>query len=456
MKKFLEKIPNWLKYTLPIFIIFTIILLAYYPGILVSDSMVQWDQVQNHVFTNWHPAYNTIYIYLLTRIWNNPFFVLLVQCFILSLSFGICLSKIEKYYDIKKKYIYISSIIFAIIPLNFNFAITLLKDILYSTFILLLTGEFLSIVNEKDYLNKKINLFKIAFYCLIICLFRHNGIIVVILSLLILIILNYKKISLYIMSLSIIGIYIFATTIGFSLLNITEENYANKYGPISHFMGKLLSEKEKSFTNKDLVELEKYVNIEQLKETFNQYNMDYSINSQNIEYIKNHDKEYIKFAIKKIIENPLIFIDYYLKLDSYLYSPIPYKGSFTVGMFIETDLWLYKEKYSNLEENSKIPILLKPLKFITKAYQYSFIGTITMRPAIYIYSSIIMLYCISKWLKNKKVWLIILPAIFNIISLAPAIPVGMTRYIYSMILAFYIILIIFLTLFIPKIKEKSK
>ena len=101
----LKKIPSWLKYTLPIFIIFTIVLLVYYPGILESDSMVQWDQVQRAVFTNWHPAYNTIYIYLLTRIWNNPFFVLLVQCFILSFSFGMCLTKIKKYYNIKKKYL---------------------------------------------------------------------------------------------------------------------------------------------------------------------------------------------------------------------------------------------------------------------------------------------------------------------------------------------------------------
>lgn len=456
MKNMLKKIPSWLKYTLPIFIIFTIVLLVYYPGILESDSMVQWDQVQRAVFTNWHPAYNTIYIYLLTRIWNNPFFVLLVQCFILSFSFGMCLTKIKKYYNIKKKYLYIFAILFAIIPLNFNFAVTLLKDILYSAFILLLTGEFISVANEKEYLNKKPNLFKIAFYCLMICLFRHNGIIVAVLSLLALLILNYKKISLYIMFLSIIGVYVFATTIGFTLLNVAEGSYSNKYGHVSHFMGKLLNEKEKSFSDKDLAELEKYVNIEQLKESFNQYNMDYSINSQNIEYIKEHNKEYLKFALKKILENPLTFIEYYLKLDSYLYSPISFKGSYTAGMFIETDLWLYKDTYPDLKENSKIPFLLKPLKFVSKAYQYDFIGVITMRPAIYMYSSIIMLYFISKWQKNKKKWLIIFPAIFNIISLALAIPVGMTRYIFSMILVFYVILIIFLTLFIPKIKEKSK
>ena len=72
MKKIIEKIKNsFILYSLPIMLIFTIVLLAYWPGILVSDSMVQWHQAQTGAISNWHPAYNTIYIMILTKIINN-------------------------------------------------------------------------------------------------------------------------------------------------------------------------------------------------------------------------------------------------------------------------------------------------------------------------------------------------------------------------------------------------
>ena len=89
-----------LFYALPIFIIFTIVLLAYWPGILVSDSMVQWHQTQIASFNNWHPAYNTIYIFVLTKICNNPGFVLFIQCLILSLCVSFTITRLKKYYNV--------------------------------------------------------------------------------------------------------------------------------------------------------------------------------------------------------------------------------------------------------------------------------------------------------------------------------------------------------------------
>lgn len=446
----LAKAPKWLKYALPAFVILLIVLLAYYPGILVSDSMVQWHQTQTRIFSDWHPAYNTIYIFLLTLIWNNPFFVLLVQCFILSAALGLCFSKIEQYYKVNKIYLYMMSFIFALIPLNFNSAVILLKDTLYSSFILLLTAELISIVNDKDYIKEIKNAIKIGLILLIICLFRHNGILVVILTMLILIILYRKNKIVYVLSASVIVAYLLLTTVGFKILKIEGGNAANAYGPISHFMGKLLNNPNVKFTDEELKELSQYVDIEKLQSTFNQYNMDFSINAQNLEYIKEHKKEYLKFYLHKVIEYPKQFIAYYLKLDSFLYKIYPLEGQYTVGMFYETDLWIYKDIYPNLNENSKIPSLLNHLKRITINYQDGRLGIYTMRPAIYMYSSIIMIIILSILNKQKKLFIIILPAIFNIISLMPSIPVAMTRYVYSMHIVFYAIM----TLFIYQILKK--
>ncbi len=439
-----NKILSLLLYSLPVLIIFTIVLLAYWPGILVSDSMVQWHQTQTGDFSDWHPAYNTIYIFLLTKIWNNPGFVLFVQCLIISLSVGFVLFTLEKYYKINKIYLFIMSIVFALIPLNFNFAVTLLKDTLYSTFILLLTGLIIEIINNSSFFKNWKKCLFLFITLLAIALFRHNGIIVVVLTMLILIFKYKREKGVYLVFISWLVTYLLLTTVGFKVLNIEKSNYANKYGPISHVFARLLNTDGVTLTDEELDILSKFVDIDQLKETYNPYNMDYSINSQNIDAIKENQTEYLKLAIKVFSRYPKIVINHYIHLTSFLYSPIPFEGSYMVGMFVETDLWEYEDIYPELNENSKIPSLLKILKEVELKYQDGILGVITMRPAIYMYLSIIFICILCYIKKNKSLFLILLPFLFNTLSLVPAIPVAMTRYVYSTMLVFYFILVWFI------------
>lgn len=457
MKKFIKKIPSFIKFGLPIFIIFTIVLLAYWPGILVSDSMVQWNQTQTRQFTDWHPAYNTIYIFVLSLIWNTPGFVLLIQCLIMSLVSGYFLSRLEKYYKVNKYFLYIAGIIFAMFPINFNFAVTLLKDSIYSIFILLLVCLFINIINDTKYLKNWKFLFILFITCLAISLFRHNGIIVVLLSLISLIIINRKEKFLYIVLITWLATHlILNSNFMFKALNIQEGSYANKYGPISHIMARILNNENIQLTEEELNGLSEFVDIEQLKATYNCYNMDYSINSQNIEAIKENSDEYVKLAIQIFAKYPKEVIKHYIALDSFLYSPIPFKDSYTVGMFIETDLWVYSEQYPECNENSKISTLLPILKNSENKLQNSKIGTLLMRPAGYMYVAIIEIIILMVVKHNKKIGLLILPAIFNILSLAPAIPVAMTRYIYSMLISFYFINSWFIYEIYLKIRRKKR
>ena len=52
MKKLIDKIPNFVLYSIPLVIVFTVMLLAFYPGILSPDAMVQWNQVQTNTINN--------------------------------------------------------------------------------------------------------------------------------------------------------------------------------------------------------------------------------------------------------------------------------------------------------------------------------------------------------------------------------------------------------------------
>lgn len=442
MKKIINKIPSIFLYMIPLILVFTIMLLAFWPGILSPDAMVQFNQVQTGNIDNWHPAYTTLFIKLLTSIWHSPTIVIIVQYIIISLIFSYTLTRLEKYYNIDRKYLFIASIIFAIIPLNFNFAINMLKDTLYSYFLLLLLAFTLDLINNKDFLKKWYNVLLLILNGILICLYRHNGILVILLYAIIFIIVFRKQKVIYLVCSMWIISYLLLTTVGFNLLNIAEANYANKYGPISHIFASILNNDEISMSNEELNELSKYVDIEQLKSSYNQYNMDYSINAQNVEYIKNNSKDYIKFALKEFTKYPLEVIKYYLNLDSYLYSPYPFKGSYVAGMFTETELYIYENDYPQLHENSKIKWLNNITKKVTQIYQSGAIGVLTMRPALYLYATFICILYLVKKYKNKILWLLILPSLFNTISLAPAMPVASTRYVYITLLTFYIVFIL--------------
>ena len=430
MKKFISKLNDiGIIYGIPVAIIFIIVLIAYWPGILVSDTLFQWNQVQTGEYTTWHPIYNTLYIALLSKICNSPGFILIIQCIFMAFVVGYFMSRLNKYYAINKKYLMLASFLFALIPINYNFAVTLLKDTMYSAFIILLSAITLNIINDEEFLKKWKNIIALAIVLLFISLFRHNGILVVILFIITMIIMNRKNKLIYFLALIWIVIYLLLNSVIINLFDVTKASYANTYGPISHVMARILNDDKIRFNEEEMKELSKYVDIEKLKTTYNAYNMDYSINCQKIEALQENGKVFIK--------HPIILIKHYIHLTSFLYSPIPFEGSYTFGMFIETDLWEYKDIYPELAENSKLPWLLDILKEKTIEFQEGTNGEYLMRPAGYMYASIITLIIIAQILKDKKILLLLLPTIYNTISLIPAIPVAMTRYVYSTIWFFW-------------------
>lgn len=444
MKNKLKSIPSIYIYALPLLSVFSVYLLAYWPGLLVSDALYQWDQVQKFSFDNWHPVFNTLFIWVLTRVINSPTFVLFVQIIIFSFAFSYALTKVEKYYKANKKFLFCLAVVFALIPLNANFSVLLLKDILYSIMILIMSAQILCIINDEKWLKKKFNIFSFSFIALIISLFRHNGIIVVLFTLICLFFFTkFKTKTLIIFGIWIVS-YLFLNTVVVSLLNVTENTYMNKYGPIAHIYGDMLNNENVHFSDKELKDLSYFVDIQKLKATYQPYLMDPSINCQNLEALKTSGNEFLIMGIKKSLEYPFVTINHYVKLTSFLYSPVRFKDAYTIGMFVNSDLWVYKDTYPSLETNSKLPKLLLAIKIVGYIWNSKYLDTFTTRPALYIYFSIFMTIVICFILKSKKIFLFLLPSIFNILSLAISIPAHMTRYVYSSMLIFWIAFAIFI------------
>ena len=83
-----------IKFSSPSWIIWTIALLIFWPGMMSHDSIVQWRQVMNNDIVDYQPAFHTILIWIITRINSSPAIVALAQIFILGLSSGWVLKNI--------------------------------------------------------------------------------------------------------------------------------------------------------------------------------------------------------------------------------------------------------------------------------------------------------------------------------------------------------------------------
>ena len=311
-----------------------------------------------------------------------------------------------------------------------------------SYFLILLMACIINIICDKKWLKKWYNILLLVITGILINLFRHNGIIITLLASIILIIVYKKEKILYLVFANWLIIYVLLTTIGFSVLNIDDASVSNKFGPISHIFAQILNNDNIKLSNEELNNLNNYVDVKQLKDTFDSYNMDYSINCQKIDYINEHKKEYLLFAFHVFKKYPKEVLIYYLKLDSFIYSPLPFKNSYVAGMFNESELYIYENTYPELKEQSKLPLVNKIIKKVTSYYQSSILKLLTMRPAIYIYLSIICVILIVKKLKIKRYYLIVLPSILNAVSIAPAMPVASTRYLYISFLSLWFIGII--------------
>lgn len=86
----------WYFYGLPAFVCWGGYLLAFWPGFLSPDSIDQFTQLATGRFADWHPAFHTMTLWLLTRIWFSPAPVVLAQIALLAGLVGALLARLEE------------------------------------------------------------------------------------------------------------------------------------------------------------------------------------------------------------------------------------------------------------------------------------------------------------------------------------------------------------------------
>jgi len=170
---------SWLWYALPSYCIWSLYLLAFWPGSMSPDSLDQWRQVLAGIthFKDWHPAFHTLMIWLLTRIWLSPTIVVLAQIMVLGGVAGWCLSVLQRW-GVPRAILWITALIFAGWLVNGLMVITLWKDIAYSVAMLALTMILFQLVMSRgQWLNRMGASCVLIFVLFSVAIYRHNGII---------------------------------------------------------------------------------------------------------------------------------------------------------------------------------------------------------------------------------------------------------------------------------------
>ncbi|GIV64147.1 MAG: hypothetical protein KatS3mg045_1486 [Bellilinea sp.] len=165
----------FLKYWLPIIFMWGIYLLAFYPGIMTSDSMDQWNQMLTGIYNDHHPAFHTFTNWLVTRIALTPTSVAIAQILFLGMIAAQWLAFLEKI-GLSKWLVFAGLVLFSLSPVNGTMVNTLWKDIPFSISVMGVTLFLAKIVfSHGEWIHSWKAKILFGVFIALVLLFRHDG-----------------------------------------------------------------------------------------------------------------------------------------------------------------------------------------------------------------------------------------------------------------------------------------
>jgi len=158
-------------------VVWSIYLLAYWPGGMSPDSIQQWKELLTFKFNDWHPAFHTLTYWLITRLWLSPAAIVITQIVVLSLVLGWGLLVLRQFGS-PRWLTWLTVIIFMVLPSVGFMVIVLWKDVFYSTAVTALTIMILELVLTKgQWIEERFSWISLGAIVALIALYRQNGVI---------------------------------------------------------------------------------------------------------------------------------------------------------------------------------------------------------------------------------------------------------------------------------------
>ena len=450
-----------------ILICWSIYVIAFYPIILSPDPSFQIKQffnirtkyadyailLDNNVFlTNHHPVFHTMilgYSLKLGRFLLNDNFGLFIYSLTQLLVLAFTLSLTIKYLNennVNKKIVFIVLLLYCFIPMFPLYAMSGVKDTYYTCFIILYVMKLDKIIRSKQEKLSYKEMIQLLLIMFAVCLFRNNGIYVLILSFPLILIYSKKYFqTLLVIFIGVLAFYGTYTKVLLPSLKITDGSIRETLSIPFQQTARYVKYYNKDLSKNDIKVIDKVLGYETLAKRYNPTISDPVKNEFNKYTTKKELFAYLKVWFKCFFKHPLVYIEATLNNIYGYFSP----QSTNWYIYYKYDTRITEDKLVNYHYNN-----LSSLRLILSSFAQGFpyIPLIGLISNIGFNTWLLLGLTTYSIFKKKKEYLIVLSPLLISLLICVASPVN-TYFRYAM--PFIFIMPFIFTLIVTRLKNNE-
>lgn len=304
--------------------------LGFFPGFMSSDSIDQLGQIQRFEISNFHPAFHTITLWAITRIWNSPGAVTLAQAAVMALLLGLIATRLVKLGV--RPWLSVAAVWFvSLLPAVGATTITIWKDVPYTLALLWVFAETLSIAADpKGFWTSWAGPARLGLALGLAWLYRQNGFITVVLFGLVLAIVFRRQLrGLIITGATTAVVVVAAHTLVFNAFGVTPATIE----PSEVFIpdvAAVLADDPEVFTNADLAVLKRIAPLDIWTGRYSCYESTSLVfdPSFDVAAIRSDPASFRAVVARAALGDPAAVLRHRLCAASYLFVPVQPDGAY--------------------------------------------------------------------------------------------------------------------------------
>lgn len=427
--------------------LFTVALMALWPGLYTSDSYDQYNQAQAGIVYTAHPVFHTFTIWLVNRVNDSQAMLPLFQILFFSLMWAVISKYIRRLYGDVDRIFYIQvafTAILCVLPVIYTYSISAWKDVLYS-YSLLSLGFLLFVGSNKKFNYSRFEIVCISILLVLTVVYRHNGLVpavaifaILLIGMIISRVAIRKMVVLVGLSVAFYAMTVFVPRL-FLEVRTSESN--PKTSLAMFYMAGFINSGV-NIDEKDQQVLYKIMPKQYWISDYYQYSYVPIGFSEHIDHraANKYTDQVFDMTLKYGLQHPDISAEQFFEVNNMawnVYWPLvgPYKTTPAINA-----MPLSENSLADDAKKSKLGFINSEMRLgIDYTLDSTVMQTLFYRPALYMYLSIMIVAAMAWITQSRRYWLLLLPMLFNL----PAILIfGLTqdmRYLYINVLTFFLV-----------------
>jgi hypothetical protein len=422
------------------FIIYGLVLAAYWPAQMSPDSINQWQQIVKGEYNDAHPILSSLFYKMAYGVYPFPQSAVILQLVVFTAATWLFLKE-SLAWGANPRLVAIFAILFPLFPSNFLIVTTLWKDVPFTAGLIILAALTAREVRHK--FTFKINsLFWMAGAGAFIIAMRHNGILIVLLFFLILFCFaktRKARLSLGATLASQIAVFLVFKSVLLTVLNVSP--ILPQYRAINavHVLGAMQSA-DFQWNPEEKQLLEKFLPEKVWRDSYNCESVVpifwNPMLREHWELFAESTSDLNALALKTILAKPLVFLKHQICVTGIIWR---------IGGRDQEWLSVSPGEITDMPERRELMLeshsLLPHLKdyFTTSVQPFVQESTIYNRPALYVLLGLVSI-CIVSLRTKMPAWLVMVPSLANLMSLVPLIGAQDYRYVWPSVVISLLVL----------------